>query len=96
MYAAKRKMRDNSSKRRNRKKHDINFLEIDTRLTRQSARADERSKKKNEGQLFEKIETGTFFICIITYFSTTLFTSVANHFHILMLKPTIFRFQGIA
>jgi hypothetical protein len=54
MYAAKRKMRDNSSKGRNRKKHDINFLEFDTRLTRQSARADERSKKKNEGQLFEK------------------------------------------
>jgi hypothetical protein len=51
MYAAKRKMKDNSSKRR-KEKNDINFLEFDTRLTRQSARADERSKKKNEGQLF--------------------------------------------
>ena len=101
-----------------------------------SVRANVRSQKKNEGQLFERTkqkktwyqlpgnwyttdsaicesrwtqqkekwrttlrkdkETGIFFICIIAYFSTTLFASVANYFHILMLKPTIFRFQGIA
>jgi hypothetical protein len=61
MYAAKRKMKDNSSKRR-KEKNDINFLEFDTRLTRQSARADERSKKKNDGQLFEKIKRREHFL----------------------------------